>query len=522
MRFAFLFYLLSATALGVLGVLAFSPFDYWLVAFISTLGLLYFATHSQRKTALWGSYFWGLGFFAFGINWIHVSINLFGGVPLIFSFLAVGVLAAYLALYPLLFAYILQRFQIKSAVAMAIVWTITEFLRGWVMTGFPWLQLGYSQIDSPFSGIAPLLGVQGVTFFIVFACGQLLTLCKPDRTLPISVRITALLSLAVVSGGVLLLHNANFQGQKTQRATAQTITLVQGNIEQNRKWDPAYAEKTLAIYQALIQPHLGKSDVIILPEAAIPVVENRVQRLLLSWQQAALEKGSELIVGTVYADHAQQRFYNSIITLGNPTALYQQAESAVRYNKHHLVPFGEYVPLESMLRPLGTMFDLPMSNFTQGDFLQNALKTQKSTMTAAICYEIVLGSQLQQNLAHNKSEYILTISNDAWFGDTIGPWQHLQMARMRALENGKTVIRATNNGITAFINAHGKITAQAPQFQATTLTATLENENIITPYSQFGDKLLYGLLLILALFNITSYGLRYKIQQIAQREKQKS
>ncbi|MBE2898390.1 apolipoprotein N-acyltransferase [Pasteurellaceae bacterium 20609_3] len=513
-----LFNNLAALALGGVGVLAFSPFDYWPLAFVSTVGLLYFATHHTRKTALWGSFCWGFGFFAFGVSWIHVSIHLFGGVPLALSYLAVALLTAYLALYPLLFSYIIQRFKIKSAVAIAIVWTITEFLRGWVMTGFPWLQLGYSQIDSPFGAIAPLLGVQGVTFFMLWACGQVLTCCQPREAQPLGVRLTALFTLIVVATGAGLLNSAQFKQAKTQSA-AQTITLVQGNIAQSLKWDPDYAQKTLAIYQDLIQPHLGKSDVIILPEAAIPVVENRVQGLLRNWQQAARTHGSELIVGTVYADSDKQRFYNSIITLGNPTALYQNAESAVRYNKHHLVPFGEYVPLEAILRPLGTMFDLPMSNFTQGEFLQPALQTQKSRMSAAICYEIVLGHQLQQNLAHSPSDYILTLSNDAWFGDTIGPWQHLQMARMRALENGKAVIRATNNGITAFINPRGQITAQAPQFHATTLTATLTPESVITPYSVFGDKLLYGLALVLGLFNLAGRALQRKIRQMAHQQK---
>ncbi|TNG92287.1 apolipoprotein N-acyltransferase [Pasteurellaceae bacterium USgator11] len=510
-----------ALILGASGVLAFSPFDYWPMAYVSVIGLLFFATQSSRKTALYTSYFWALGFFAFGINWIHVSINLFGGVPLILSYLAVLLLAAYLSLYPLLFTYLIQRFQIKSAVVFAILWTFTEFLRGWVMTGFPWLQFGYSQIDSPFYGIAPLFGVQGLTFFVVWIAALLMNsikagLNRTDRTLALTasslLMVLGLAFAAFYSGGKISADSS--AKQSSSSAKALTITLVQGNIEQNLKWDPNYFSNTINIYQQLIALHLGKSDLIILPEASIPTLENQVQPLLQNWQAAARNSGSELIVGTVYHDESQDRFYNSAIVLGDPHNPYQLT-STNRYNKHHLVPFGEYVPLESLLRPLGSMFNLPMSNFKQGEYLQAPLTAKGVKLATAICYEIVLGNQLQQNLANANSDVILTISNDAWFGDSIGPWQHFQMARMRALENGKAVIRATNTGITAFIGNQGQVLQQAPQFEATTLTTELKLETIATPYSVFGDKPLYLLSLVLLVFNILTALLRRKLQQLA-------
>ncbi|MDH3001020.1 apolipoprotein N-acyltransferase [Chelonobacter oris] len=512
--------ILLSMMLGASGVLAFSPFDFWGMAYFSLGGLIFLATQRERKTALYSAYFWALGFFTFGINWIHVSINLFGGVPLLLSYLAVLLLAAYLSLYPLLFAYLVQRFQIQSAVLFAILWTFTEFLRGWVLTGFPWLQFGYSQIDSPFFGLAPLFGVQGVTFFVVWMSALSVALIKywliptVNRT---ALSVSAVVMLLLVGGAAFYLgQKADYRTKNQHNNSAElTITLVQGNIEQNLKWDPDHFSHTINIYQKLIAPHLGKSDLIILPEAAIPTLENRVPALLQRWQTAAAEHGSELIVGTVYHNPLSDRFHNSVIVLGNPQQPYT-LETENRYNKHHLVPFGEYVPLESILRPLGSMFNLPMSNFKQGDYLQAPLTAKGLELTAAICYEIVLGSQLQQNLAQNKqSDFILTVSNDAWFGDSIGPWQHFQMARMRALENGKAVIRATNTGITAFIGADGKVIEQAPQFIATTLTTTLKTESRTTPYTTFGDKPLYLLSLVLLLLHIFTALFRRKLLQQA-------
>ncbi|MGR6982131.1 apolipoprotein N-acyltransferase [Testudinibacter sp. P27/CKL/0425] len=505
--------------LGTSGVLAFAPFDLWGMAYLSIGGLILLATQSSRKTALYCSYFWALGFFAFGINWIHVSINLFGGVPLLLSYLAVLLLAAYLSLYPLLFTYLIQRFQVQSAVLFAILWTFTEFLRGWVMTGFPWLQFGYSQIDSPFFGLAPLFGVQGLTFFVVWTAALLVSLIKcaiqptANRT---SLIISSLLMLSLLGGAAFYIgQKADYRVKNQPEAKELTISLVQGNIEQNLKWDPEYFSKTINIYQSLIAPHLGKSDLIILPEAAIPTLENQVQPLFESWQAAARQSGSELIVGTVYHDSLTDRFHNSVVVLGNPQQPYQ-LDSENRYNKHHLVPFGEYVPLENLLRPLGSMFNLPMSNFKQGDYLQAPLRAKGLELNTAICYEIILGGQLQQNLTQNSdTDFILTVSNDAWFGDSIGPWQHFQMARMRALENGKTVIRATNTGITAFIDADGSVIAQAPQFVETTLTATLQTEKRITPYTTFGDKPLYILSLLLLGLHILTALFRRKLLQLA-------
>ncbi|VEH66265.1 apolipoprotein N-acyltransferase [Rodentibacter pneumotropicus] len=241
-----------------------------------------------------------------------------------------------------------------------------------------------------------------------------------------------------------------------------------------------------------------------MPESALPTLENSIVPFLETLDRVAQEKNTEIIIGTVYQDEQSGKLLNSIVTAGNPDFPYK-LDTLNRYNKHHLVPFGEYVPLENVLRPLNSVFNLPMSAFQNGEAVQPSFMAKKRAFSPAICYEIIFGEQVRKNLKKD-TDYLLTISNDAWFGDSIGPWQHLQMARMRALELGKPLIRATNTGISVFISATGKILAQAPQFVETTLTYNIAPTEGKTPYSVLGNLPLYGLsLLFLLLHGATAF-----------------
>lgn len=493
-----LFIYFIALISGILGVFAFSPFDYWGLAYVSLFGLIYVAKTAQKSTALWGAFLWSMGFFCFGISWLNVSIHQFGGAPLAVSYLLVALLSAYLALYPALFTYLVQRFQVKSAVIFAVLWTFTEFLRGWVFTGFPWLQFGYTQIDSPFFGIAPIFGVTGLTFFTMWASAVIFNLVFAlfKEKNPKLVLVDGLMLLVV---GAVSSYSQRIGFVQTEQEKALTISLAQGNIEQNLKWDPAYFYSTLEIYQKLIAENLGKSDLIILPESALPTLENTIVPFFESLDRAAKESHTEVMIGTVYQDGASGKLLNSIVTLGNPDFPYV-LNTTNRYSKHHLVPFGEYVPLENLLRPLNSVFNLPMSAFQSGVAVQPSLWAKQHSFSPAICYEIIFGEQVRKNLKKD-TDYLLTISNDAWFGDSIGPWQHLQMARMRALELGKPLIRATNTGISVFIDARGKILAQAPQFVETVLTDKIAPTKGNTPYAVLGNLPLYGLSLLFLLLH---------------------
>jgi apolipoprotein N-acyltransferase len=495
----YLTYLIAVISGGI-GVFAFAPFHYWVLSYVSLFGLIWVVKTPQKSTALLSAFLWGLSFFTFGVNWLHVSIHQFGDAPLAVSYFLVVLLAAYLSLYPLLFAYLVRRLQVQRAVMYPVLWTFTEFLRGWVFTGFPWLQFGYTQIDSPFSGIAPIFGVTGLTFLAMFLSAVAFNIVSALWNSPKkwNVILANSLILVVIGGAASYTSQINYVKENPEKAL--NVSLVQGNIEQNLKWDPNYLYQTMENYGRLIGDNLGKTDLIILPEAAFPTYENSIQPFFQMLQSLAEKNNTEVIVGTIYQDETLGKLFNSIVVVGNQTAPYHM-ETANRYNKHHLVPFGEYVPLENILRPLGSVFNLPMSAFQSGAPVQQTLLAKNLNFTAAICYEIILGAQLQKNLTAN-SDFILTVSNDAWFGNSIGPWQHLQMAQMRALELGKPVIRATNTGVTAFIDAQGNIVAQAPQFVETVLTHRIAPTQGKTPYSVFGDMPLYVLSAVFFLLHL--------------------
>lgn len=502
---------------GGIGIFAYSPFDYWWIAFLSASGLIWLATCNSKRTALLGTCLWGVSYFAVGVNWVHVSMIQFGGVPEIVSYLAVLLLAAYLALYPLLFTFVVQRFHWQHPWLLAAVFTVTEYLRGVVFTGFPWLQFGYSQIDTPFANIATLFGVEGLTAFVMIVSGYVVQLAKNSHKLFANSRkslltpseplakptfktqlrfVTACIGLIVVLAVSFATKLANWV-EIDHGKPAVKISLVQGNIEQKMKWNPAHFEDTLRTYGRLINQVIGESDVVILPESALPATEEQIEPILQQLDQLGRKNGSEIIIGTLYRN--SNGVYNSAVTLGGavPYAIHQSP----RYNKHHLVPFGEYVPFGNLLDWMREVFILPI-NLSQGEFVQPSLLAGNQKFNLAICYEIIFGHQLQQNQQAQQADYLLTITNDAWFGESSGPWQHFQMARMRALELGKPLVRATNTGVTAFVNFDGTVTALLPQFEANTLTQNLQSTKGETPYAQFGRWLWYAICGLILLVGI--------------------
>ncbi|MDY7220189.1 apolipoprotein N-acyltransferase [Denitrificimonas sp. JX-1] len=481
-----------ALTVGALITLALAPFNFWALALIAC-SVLYLSLSqlSPSQAALRGWAF-GLGMFTSGTSWVYVSIHDYGAAPPFLAGFLTAVFVAGLSLFLALFGWLWARFirqqqhTLSNAWAFAALWVTIEAFRGWFLTGFPWLYLGYSQLDGPLSGLAPLGGVWLISFALVLTSVLLVTLLLNKQRLS---RCTAVISILALWGLGFTLQAKNWTETAGEPLT---VTAIQGNIEQNLKWDPAQIEAQLALYQTLTL-NAAASDLIIWPETAVPILKDQAQGYLNSMERIINRQNSALITGLPlrqYDSYGDLRYYNAITTLG---------DSNGEYLKQKLVPFGEYVPLQEMLRGLIAFFDLPMSDFARGPSKQAPLDAKGYKIAPYICYEVVYPEFATELAA--QSDILLTISNDTWFGTSIGPWQHLQMAQMRALEAGRWMIRSTNNGISALIDPKGQINATIPQFEQSILRGSVVPMQGLTPYLRWQSWpliLLSALCLVLA------------------------
>lgn len=475
----------AAAFVGALTTLAFAPYQLWPLALLSPLLLLALLYQQSARHALVIGYAWGLGQFATGISWVHVSIDNFGGMPKIASVFLMALLVGYLSVYSALWAWSLNHFFPRSnrsryLLAAPVLWLIFDWLRGWVMTGFPWLWLGYSQIDSPLANFAPLGGVELLTLLIMMCAGALMYAIVHRAW------STIMIPLVIFATGYGL-RNIDWVTPNPDSKT--TVALIQGNIPQELKWKPSQRWPTIMKYTDLSRENWD-ADIIVWPEAAIPAFEFEIPSYLRNLDEAARLNHSAIVTGVVNMGQ-NKKFYNSILSLGSTPYGDYEYDPTERYHKHHLLPFGEFVPFERILRPLAPFFNLPMSSFSRGAFVQPNIVANGRHMAPALCYEIIFNEQVRQNVT-DETDFILTLSNDAWFGRSIGPLQHMEIARMRALELGKPLIRSTNNGVTAVTDYKGNVLTQLPQFETGVLRAELESTSGQTPYRLVGSWPLYA------------------------------
>lgn len=454
-------------------VLSFSPFDLFPFVLLGPallFGLL-IRLNTSRQAALLGWSF-GLGLFGAGVSWVWVSIHVYGGASFFLATLATLVFVAALALLFAAQAWLFHRFFLSKGqpwLAFIAIWLGFEWLRSWFLTGFPWLLTGYAWLDTPFSPLASLLGVWGLS---------LMTLCL---AIGLYEAIRSRSALALVLALILptLALSLSQEYTKIRPDSELSIALVQPNISQHDKWDTRQLEPMLQHLIDLSRPYQDH-DLIIWPETAIPSLYYQAAPYTEPFFRQLEAGDTTLISGfpfmTSEPDHPElTRFHNSLGIFSNGNGI---------YHKQRLVPFGEYVPLESQLRGLIDFFDLPMSEFSLPEHTDLTLEVQDRSLAPMICYEIAY-PELTRRSARS-ADMILTVSNDAWFDDSLAAEQHLQIARMRAVENGRWVVRGTNDGITALISPKGEVVDRLSRESAGVLSIRVPAMQGQTPYQLYG------------------------------------
>jgi apolipoprotein N-acyltransferase len=489
---------------GLSLVFAYAPFSQWWLALIIPALWFNVIDQSSVKNATKQGFFFGLGWFCSGISWVHVSIDQFGGLPLAISLLLMLFLCIYLALYPTIACYLSAQFTHNKKFNLWLLpafWLISEYLRSVVLTGFPWLSLGYSQIDGPLAAYAPVIGEVGITCLILIINVLIFKLIfKAKQQIPL-VNILQSTSFLVVILVTFSLQNISWV---TPTKKSIKTALVQANITQDMKWAPEQEWPTMLKFLDLTRVNYD-ADLIIWPESAVPSWEPAVQDYLQAVNRSANLNNSAIITGILNYDNKTNEYFNALIVLGNKNTNDAEGDyfynHTNRYYKNHLLPIGEYVPFGDLLRPLAPLFNLPMSSFSRGPYVQPNLVANGLHILPLICFEIAFPRQLSANFT-STTDLLLTVSNDAWFGDSHGPHQHLEIARMRALEFGRPLLRSTNNGITAVVDHQGKIIKTIPQFEEAVLKAEINLVSGTTPYNQFGNILNWFFPLTILLINL--------------------
>jgi len=477
----------AAFALGAIAVLGFAPFSLFVLPLVTLAALLLLVQRagSPRGAARIG-FAYGLGFFLSGVSWIYVSLNDFGAMPAPLAALATLLFCAFLALFPALAAYLHARVAFPLGVRLIlffpVVWTLLEWTRGWIFTGFPWLVFGYAQIpSSPLAGYASLLGVHGVTLAAAMTSGVLALLWTRYRSDGALHRAGLLLVLVLWLGGWGLR-----QIEWTEpTGESVSVSLLQGNVPQDLKFRPDRLQKTLDDYRALAES--STSRLIVFPETALPLFLEYVPGSYLDALAAhARKNGGDMLIG-VPERFPDGRYYNSVISLGS--------SKSQRYQKFHLVPFGEFIPLRPLLGGIVGALAIPLQDFTRGSAYPRPLEIAGQRVAVNICYEDAFGEEIIRQLP--EATLLVNVSNVAWFGRSIAPAQHLQISQARALETGRYMLRATNTGVTAVIDPKGAVVKSAPEFTRAVVTHRVPGYRGATPYVRWGNLAVLALCVVL-------------------------
>ena len=450
-----------------------APYNLWPAIPLSA-GVLFTLLRNNPSATPWRTGLaYGLGFFGVSVSWVYVSIHVYGPTPAALAVLLTALFCGGLALLHGFQASLFYRFGSRHLgwrlIQFASIWVLFEWLRSWLLTGFPWAYAGYSVLDSPLHGWIPVIGVYGCSWLVIsLGCLWVESLRRPGVT---SRWFVTAAYTGLLWAGALLWSGMNWT---TAMGEPIRVAAVQPNVPLTEKWAPRHRQRILRAVEDTSSMLIGQHDLIVWPESALPGYLDQFRAEINRLGEAAASQGTALITGVPTRDGTGR--FNSIVALGNGYG---------EYRKQKLVPFGEYVPLEHWLRGVIAFFDLPMSQFTAGRANQPLLTAGDIKVAPFICYEVVYPDFVRANM--RDAALMVTISNDTWFGASTGPWQHFQMARFRAVELGRDLVRSTNDGVSALIQADGQILATTSQFIQSVVTGTLQPRSGQTPFAITGS-----------------------------------
>ncbi|QIO04782.1 apolipoprotein N-acyltransferase [Acinetobacter shaoyimingii] len=481
-----IFPLMIALISGAIFSFALAPFHWWWLAILSP-ALLYASLHERSAKQAFGiGWAYGFGLWFVGAFWLYTSIHEFGNTHAALSVLMIAIMALVMGLFTAVQTWLYRRFFPETPLTFAPIWIVFEWAKTWVFTGFPWLFAGYAFTERYLDHYAPVFGVFAVSFVVILLASALVEILRRKWLWIIPSAFFLVLAWAF--------SFIQFVEPKNEKPLS--VSLIQGNIPQDLKWLTEYQGKTLEIYAQLSQSEWGR-DLIVWPESSIPLFQTDIPDFLQLMNQQAKNTDTAWVTGIPYWDLKESKqngapmYYNAMIAYGS--------DASGLYKKQRLVPFGEYIPLSGLLSWVlpALQNDPSMSGFSRGSSTQKPFNIKGHHLAAAICYEVAYPNLTRRNA--QDSDFLVTVSNDAWFKGTAGPQQHLQMVQMRAIENGRWFIRATNTGVTAFINPEGHIVKQAPSDKRAVLRGDLPAMQGQTLYSRLGDWpiLIFSILLLI-------------------------
>lgn len=476
---------LSACLLGILTVPGFAPFYFYLLPLLTLalLGILLRKSATPFQAALIGFSF-AAGLFGVGVSWLYISLHDFGSMPPPLAIIALILLCIYLSLFPGLAAGIANITALRRPLIwpwiIAALWTFSEWLRGVLFTGFPWLAVGYSQAPaSPLAGFASIIGVYGVSFLLILTASGLACWQEQWKNWRFGV---PLIVIWLAGWGLQQLSWVTPSGEPIK------VSLLQGNIPQDLKWRPDHTLTSLQTYLQLVKESSGQ--LIITPEISFPLFSEELPESYRSiLRDRARRNQGDTLIGMAERGTTDDEYYNTMFSFG--------ISPEQKYRKHHLVPFGEYIPLKPVFGRIVEVLSIPLSDFSRGSRYQQPMQLAGKQVAINICYEDVFGEEIIWQLP--KAELLVNVSNDAWFGRSIGPWQHLQISQMRALETGRYMLRATNTGVTAIIDERGQVLQTLEMFTTGALNGEVQGFSGATPYVRYGNGPILGLISLLLL-----------------------